>query len=142
MRADSTQYSAWPLNKEAEATIVEAFMRRSLARSVLSHGNRVTNRSAQTGIPVRQKWSFASNDELVGTQFFDFEIVQYVCATFIRGNYDPALVENSALRLRVPFIFKDSSAFRIAPKAKVYVCSVRIVPPIVYVGFPHHGAAS
>jgi hypothetical protein len=54
--ADSIQYSALPLNKKADATIamaqtsdqtnVEVFMRWSLARRLISHEKRVTNRSA------------------------------------------------------------------------------------------------
>jgi hypothetical protein len=93
------------------------------------------------GIPGLEKWSFTSNDELAGTQFFDFETAQNVRATFIRGNNDLILVENPALRLCVHFIFEDSGAFRIASKSKVYVYSVRIVSPVVHVSFPHHRVA-
>jgi hypothetical protein len=85
-----------------------------------------------------QEWSFANNDELVRPEFFDFEIAQYEPTTFIRRNNNVALIKNVASSLCVRFISKGSSTLRIAPKSKVYVYSVRIISPIVYLGFPHH----
>jgi hypothetical protein len=68
----------------------------------------------------------------------DFELAQRVCAAFIRGNNHIALTEKLALRLGIHFTFKKPRVFRIAPKSKVDVYSIRAVSPIVDVGFSDH----
>ena len=51
------------------------------------------------------EWPYASYYKVIRTQLFDFEIAQRVRAAFIRRNYHVAVVEDSALGLRIDFVF-------------------------------------